>query len=481
MARPEPDTHPRPVIMWFRQDLRLSDNPALTAAAKAGPVIPVFILDDEACGQWKPGGASRWWLHHSLTALASSLAERGMPLVLRRGRAAEILDDLIAETGARAVYWNRLYEPFAVARDAAIKSSLEQRNIEAKSFNSALLAEPWTVKTGSDGPFKVFTPFWRAALQIAESSTPTPAPPRLVPPNAIPSGDKLDAWRLTPANPDWAAGFRAVWTPGEVGAHERLRAFVDGTLRRYADGRDRPDQENTSRLSPHLHFGEISPHQIRQAVESANERAPHAERNAEKFLAELGWREFAHHLLFHFPTLPERNFRPAFDRFPWRRDDKAFAAWTRGRTGYPIVDAGMRELWATGYMHNRVRMVAASFLVKHLMIPWQQGAAWFWDTLVDADLANNSASWQWVAGCGADAAPYFRIFNPVLQGEKFDPDGAYVRRWVPELKDCDPRAIHRPWQASNFASLSYQKPIVDHGRARTRALDAFHAISGATA
>lgn len=467
-----------PTIVWFRQDLRLADNPALAAAAKAGAVIPLFILDDETPGRWKIGGAARWWLHESLAALSADLEKRGLRLILRRGHAAEIIDDLVRETGAQEIAWNRLYEPFHIARDKAIKASLETRGVRVQSFNASLLAEPWTIATGAGEPYRVFTPFWRSASATVKDDSPTAAPKLLRPPAAWPRSDDLASWRLKPTKPDWASAFPDHWSPGEVGARKRLSTFLESALHRYADGRDRPDQDTTSRLSPHLHWGEIGPRQVWHAVHAAAEREPKRERHAAKFLAELGWREFSYHLLYHFPTLPERNFRPAFDSFSWDENEAVFAAWTNGRTGFPIVDAGMRELWATGTMHNRVRMVAASLLVKHLLIPWQRGAAWFWDTLVDADLASNSASWQWVAGSGADAAPYFRIFNPILQGEKFDPEGNYVRRWVPELAACDTRFIHRPWHASNVAALAYEAPIVDHDRARARALDAFTKISG---
>jgi deoxyribodipyrimidine photo-lyase len=469
----------RPVIVWFRQDLRLSDNPALHAALEAGPVIPLYILDDETPGAWRIGAAARWWLHKSLSALAAAVAGRGARLILRRGRAAQVLDALIAETGASAVYWNRQYEPFAIARDTTIEASLEARGVRVHGFNGSLLVEPWSVKNASGGPFKVYTPFWRAASSLVADQAPLAPPQRIAATEVWPGSDDIGTWGLLPRKPNWAKGFEAAWCPGESGARKRLETFLDGRLASYADGRDRPDRAVTSRLSAHLHFGEVGPRQVWRAVQMARLNAPALEGHSAKFLAELGWREFSHHLLHHFPTLPERNFRAGFDRFPWRGEDAAFDAWARGRTGYPIVDAGMRELWATGYMHNRVRMIAASFLTKHLLIPWQRGARWFWDTLLDADLANNSASWQWVAGSGADAAPYFRIFNPVLQGEKFDPDGAYVRRWLPELKDCDPRFIHRPWESSSFAKLSYQTPIVDHDRARARALDAFRTISSA--
>ncbi len=462
-----------PNIVWFRQDLRLTDNPALTAAVdRGGPIIPLYILDDETPGDWRPGGAGRWWLHHSLARLGDTLATLGAPLNLRRGVAREVLSRVAAETGAAAVYWNRCYEPFAIARDKALKASLGADGIEVQSFNSALLVEPWTVKNKSGEPFRVFTPFWRAASQDLQMPHPLPAPQRLSAAAGVAS-DMLDSWKLLPRKPDWAGGLRECWTPGERGAQNRLRMFLETAVERYAGGRDRPDQENTSRLSPHLHWGEISPRQIWSALEHADA----SRKNIGKFQSELGWREFSHHLLYHAPGLPERNLRNAFDAFPWELDEERLLAWQAGRTGLPIVDAGMRELWATGWMHNRVRMITASLLVKHLLQPWQDGAAWFWDTLVDADLANNSASWQWVAGCGADAAPYFRIFNPVLQGEKFDPNGAYVRRWVPELAEVSDKFIHKPWQAPT-PPAGYPAPIVDLAAGRQRALAAYETIKG---
>ncbi len=470
------ETAAPPAIVWFRQDLRLSDNPALAAAIAAKvPIVPLYVLDDAAADTWKAGGASRWWLHKSLEALSRDLAKRGSRLILRRGRAEKILPALVAETGAKAVFWNRLYEPWATARDAKLKETLKARGVTVTSFNGSLLKEPWEVKTGGDTPFKVFTPFWRAARSTLEPASALPAPKSLMLCDVWPLSDALADWQLLPTRPDWARGFEPLWTPGEAGARARLAAFVDDGLLRYADGRDRPAEDNTSRLSPHLHWGEISPRQVWHAIEVAKQ-SPRAEANGDKFLSEIGWREFSYHLLYHFPTLPEKNFRPAFDAFPWANDKAGFRAWTKGETGYPLVDAGMRELWVTGTMHNRVRMAAASFLIKHLMTDWRRGAAWFWDTLLDADLANNSASWQWVAGSGADAAPYFRIFNPVLQGEKFDPDGAYVRRWIPALAACDTRFVHRPWDAPNFRALKYPAPIVAHDQARKRALDAFQAL-----
>ena len=471
-----------PILVWFRRDLRLADNPALAEAAASGrPIVPVFIRDDAAAGSWTPGGASRWWLHHSLASLLADLARAGARLVLRSGDSATILRTLIVETGAEAVFWNRLYEPWATARDAALKSALGRDGIEVRSFNAGLLFEPWEVRTQAGDPFKVFTPFQRACLAASPPPPPAPAPRRLRAPAAAPAGESLESWRLLPTRPDWAGGLCAAWIPGERGAAARLERFLDAALARYPTDRDRPDREGTSRLSPHLHFGEIGP---RQAWHAARVRDG---AGVDKFIAELLWREFSHHLLFHFPELPERNWRRDFDDFPWARNPHAGAAWRRGRTGYPIVDAGMRELWATGWMHNRVRMIVGSFLVKDLLLPWQEGAAWFWDTLVDADLANNSAGWQWVAGSGADAAPYFRVFNPVLQGRKFDPDGAYVKRWCPELAALPPVLVHQPWDADDATLAaagvrlgdSYPRRIVDHREARSRALAAFARITRA--
>jgi deoxyribodipyrimidine photo-lyase len=471
-----------PTIVWFRQDLRATDNPALAAAAARGRVVPLYIRDES--GPWALGGASRWWLHHSLVALGQDLARRGSALVLRSGAAADVLAQVVAETGADAVFWNRCYEPAAIARDRAIKADLAQRGLAAQSFNASLLFEPWTVATRTGGSYGVFSPFWRACLAQPEPAQPTPAPARLEPAADAPHGENLAAWGLLPHAPDWAGGLREAWTPGEAGAQARLDAFLGDTLRHYHQGRDRPDLAGTSRLSPHLHFGEISPRAVWHAVRAL--AGPGA--GPERFLTELGWREFSYHLLYHAPEMPERGLRAAFAHFPWADDRAALHAWQRGRAGYPIVDAGMRELWATGWMHNRVRMIVASFLVKDLLLPWQDGARWFWDTLVDADLANNAASWQWVAGCGADAAPYFRIFNPALQAARFDPDGAYVRRWVPELAKLPNALVHTPWAAPEAALAAagvrlgetYPRPIVDHAAARRRALAAFAAMKRAS-
>jgi deoxyribodipyrimidine photo-lyase len=471
------------VIVWLRQDLRLSDNPALAAAAATGqPVIPVYVLDESL--PWAPGGASRWWLHGSLRALSADLAQRGATLVLRRGAAADALDTVIAASGATAVYWNRCYEPAAIARDTALKQSLKARGLAVHSCAGNVLHEPWELRTQSGGPFRVFTPFSKAAMQrIAADGLGTPLPaPTLTPFAGTVPSDDLATWALLPTQPDWAGGLRATWTPGEGGARTRAAAFLKDASAAYHQARDVPGVSGTSRLSPHLHFGEISARQLWTMSAGLEPNAGLA-----SYQRELLWREFAHHLLYHFPTMPEDPLRAQFNAFPWRRDAAALKAWQRGRTGYPIVDAGMRELWHTGWMHNRVRMIVASFLVKHLMIRWQDGAAWFWDTLVDADLANNAASWQWVAGCGMDAAPYFRVFNPMLQGAKFDPDGAYVRRWVPELARLPDAHLHAPWEAPADVLAEagvtlgrhYPAPIVDHKAARDRALAAFKGLAAA--
>ena len=479
-----------PVIVWFERDLRLADHPALADAVASGrPVLPLFILDDAAAGDWRAGGATRWWLHHSLEALAAGLARIGLPLVLRRGPAEAALAAIVAECGASAVVWNRRYEPWSRERDARIKADLTAAGIAARSHNGALLREPWEVRTGEGQPYRVFTPFWRQLRSMGVAGRPVPAPDMAVPPAAVPAGDALADWDLLPRHPDWAGGLRRAWTPGEDGARRRLAQFLDGGLAGYRSGRDRPDRAGTSMLSPHLHFGEISPRAIWAAVEDRGAADPARAADGEAYLRELGWRDFSYQLLFHNDRLADQPLRPEFADFPWRPADAQLRAWQRGRTGYPIVDAGMRQLWETGWMHNRVRMIAASFLIKDLLVPWQAGEAWFWDTLVDADLANNAASWQWVAGCGADAAPFFRIFNPVLQGRKFDPDGAYVRRFVPELARLPDAWIHEPWKApaevlrqSGIAlGRDYPAPIVDHGEARARALAALDPIKRSAA
>jgi deoxyribodipyrimidine photo-lyase len=460
-----------PVILWFRQDLRLSDHPALAAAAAAGAVIPLFILDDETPGDWRWGGASRWWLHRSLDALSARI-----PLVLRRGRADTVLQTVVAETGATGLYFTRDYAPWSGALENRIKAICDGAGITCHRHGGFLLHEPESVKTGSGSFFKVYTPFARACRAEGEPRAPRGAS-SVTWATDLPRGERLSDWGHLPSQPNWARGFEEIWQPGEAGARARLANFIDDGLSGYADGRDRPDRQQTSRLSPHLHWGELSPHQVWHSVKLAMAAAEgRLDQDGEKFLNEVLWREFSIHLLHHVPTLPEAPFRPEFAAFPWREDAESLRRWHRGETGIPIVDAGLRELWVTGTMHNRVRMIAASFLIKHLLIPWQAGEAWFWDTLVDADLASNAASWQWVAGSGADAAPYFRIFNPVLQGEKFDPDGTYVRRFVPELAKVDAAFIHRPWEMA-LPPKAYPKPIVDLQAGRNRALAAFKSLS----
>jgi deoxyribodipyrimidine photo-lyase len=450
-----------PALFWFRRDLRLADNPGLASAAAGGrPIIPVFIHDPE---HDKSGGALLWWLHHSLAALDKSLRARGSRLIIRQGDAAEVIPRLAEETGAEAVYCNRLEEPWAIKQQERIEERLKADGRAFVAGNAALLFETGSITTQTGTPFRVFTPFWRACLQETPPAAPLDAPGRLPPVDKAIASDDLDALALLPTKPDWAGGLRDAWSPGEDAAQAALGRFIEDRLQGYAKERDLPAEAGTSQLSPFLRFGEIGPRQVFHAI---RDTAPPSH-DSDRFLAELGWREFSYHLLAQFPDLPTRPLRPEFARFPWRADPDGLAAWQKGRTGIPLIDAGLRELWTTGWMHNRVRMAVASFLVKNLMIPWQAGAAWFWDTLVDGDLASNSASWQWVAGCGADAAPYFRIFNPVLQGEKFDPRGHYVRKWCPEVADLPDRFVHKPWEAGRA------KPIVDLAVSRKRALDAF--------
>ncbi len=523
-----------PAIVWFRLDLRIADNPALSAAVARGrPVVPVFIWAPEEEAPWQPGEASMWWLHHSLVSLREELRRVGARLVVRRGPTDQCLRSLLKETGARAVFWNHRYEPAVRERDERLKSMLREQGVEVAGSNGALLNEPWTIQNKSGGPFQVFTPFWKHCLSLPEPAEPLPAPRSLKTPSSVPVSLTVEDLGLLPGR-DWTGGLRDTWCPGSVGAGRRLTSFLNpgrvlspraplpgrapgrvlspkapllggalspkapdslahddfqpGTLgqrarprsalQAYDTARDLPAETGTSRLSPHLHFGEISPRQVWHGVKQA---AGGGDYRSSKFLCELGWREFSHHLLFHFPEMPAEPLRKEFAQFRWRRNAKWMEAWQRGRTGYPFVDAGLRELWSTGWMHNRVRMVAASFLVKHLLISWRDGAKWFWDTLVDADLAQNSMGWQWVAGCGADAAPFFRVFNPVFQGEKFDPAGAYIRRWVPELARLPDKWIHQPYrapaavlsQAGVEIGKTYPDPVVNHVIAREVALEAY--------
>ena len=474
----------RTVLVWFRNDLRLADHAALTAAtASAERVIPVFVHAPEEEGAWAPGGASRWWLHHSLSALAAQLRAQGSLLVVRAGPSGKALRALAAETGASAVYWNRTYEPLLAARDAAVAAALESGGVEAGQFAGNLLFEPGALRTQAGGAFRVFTPFWRACLTEIDRSTPPLPPARVrVPGGTVPASTPIDALGLLPRI-RWDDGLGRRFVPGEAGAQRRLRDFLEDSVAGYADARDRPGEDGTSRLSAHLHFGELTARQALAAIR-AGEHAPGASarsRGTQSFLRELGWREFAHHVLHHFPHTTEAPLDSRFAAHAWRKDPAALAAWQRGRTGIPLVDAGMRELWTTGFMHNRVRMVVASFLTKNLGIHWLEGARWFHDTLVDADLASNTLGWQWTAGCGADAAPYYRIFNPTLQAERFDPSRAYLRAWLPELARLPDDWLHRPWLAPAAVLAAakvelgreYPLPIVDLKLSRERALEAY--------
>jgi len=462
-------------VVWLRRDLRLDDQPALRAALEAGQVpVPLYIHAPHEEGAWAPGAASDAWLQRSLQALGEDLRARGSGLVLRRGDSAQVLAEVIAECGAEAVYWTRKYEPATQPRDARIKRTLREQGIACESFNGALLFEPWELATQQGGPYKVFTPYWRSALAQWRVAAPWQAPAQLPAPPKLGS-DALASWGLQPS-PRWDSGFWSHWQPGEVGAHEMLAAFVEGALQGYREQRDLPDRIGTSQLSPHLHFGEIAPWRIVHALQSLEGAAPATDRDA--YVRQLGWRDFAYHLLHHFPRTADHNLDARFDRFPWAAsDEEAVRAWQQGRTGIPIVDAGMRELWATGYMHNRVRMIVASLLCKHLRQHWRVGARWFWDTLVDADLANNTLGWQWVAGTGADAAPYFRVFNSVAQARRFDVQGRYIARWVPELARLPVAQRFAPWEhpeALKTHAPDYPpQPIVDLVQGRVDALAAY--------
>ncbi|MCA9805356.1 MAG: deoxyribodipyrimidine photo-lyase [Cyanobacteria bacterium HKST-UBA02] len=479
-------------ILWFRQDLRIADNPALSRAASSGaPVLPVYIHCPGEDGGLRPGEASMWWLHHSLAELDAGLQRLGSRLIIRRGAPQDVLAELADTTGARRLFFNRRYEPSAVEQEKRVTAHFLERGVECQSFNSGLLFEPWQVATGDGAPYKVFTPFWKSCTS---TDIKTACLARLYgPPASLPlpawkasSGLSLDELGLLPRI-DWAEGFRKMWSPGEEGAKVRLSEFLYGVVGGYSTLRDLPARDGVSYLSPHLHFGEISPARIWiEASEVMTELSRQEAASAGVFLKELGWREFAHHILYHFPETAGRPLRSNFERFPWRDDSDNLLRWQKGLTGYPIVDAGMRQLWSTGWMHNRVRMIVASFLTKDLRISWLEGARWFYDTLVDADIANNTLGWQWAAGCGADAAPYFRIFNPILQGLKFDPEGEYVKEWVPELENQPTSYIHKPWEAPPLVlaaagvelGANYPRPVVDHGTARNEALQAFSSIKG---
>jgi deoxyribodipyrimidine photo-lyase len=464
-----------PVIFWFRSDLRLADNPGLAAARDTGkPVIAVYILDDVNPGIWKQGGAARWWLHQSLKELGGKI-----PLTLRKGDAAKEIARLVKETGASAVFWNRRYEPWAMARDKKIKESLKGDGIEAHSFGSFLMFEPWEIQNKTGGSYKVFTPYSKACLDRGGIRQPLKTGNVEFKKFA---GLKLGDLDLMPEI-KWYKGMQEFWQPGEEGGQARLKEFVKQGAGKYKQQRDLPAIDGTSLLSPYLHFGEISPHQVWHAVSAMLTKNADAlvAANGQAYLRQLLWREFSWHLLYHSPDFPEQPWNKRFTKFPWIKNNRMLKLWQRGQTGYPIVDAGMRQLWQTGWMHNRVRMIVGSFLVKNLLISWRDGEDWFWDTLVDADLGNNAAGWQWIGGCGADAAPYFRIFNPLLQSAKFDPAGEYIKTYVPELKNVPAAYIHAPWdapplvlaQAGVTLGKNYPHPVVDHGEARARALKAY--------
>ncbi len=474
-----------PVIYWFRNDLRLSDLPGFNAAVATGqPLIACYVLDDETPREWQAGGASRWWLHHALSALAAELRSLGGTLLIRRGPAQREIPTLAEATGASAVYCSRSYEPWANALEKDLFQQLSSREVALKRYGGTLLFEPDTIANQAGKPFRVFTPFWKTCRRQTPPDAPLPPPAKPVFHPLAGAGLNPEDLALLPRKPNWAAHWSELWQPGSAGAQHSLQRFLKSALDDYDESRNHPDREATSRLSPHLHFGELSPRQLWHAIHQHCAEQPGLEHQRDKFLSELGWREFSHHLMHHFPTMVDQPFKPQYEAFPWIGTADNLLAWQQGRTGYPIIDAGMRELWHTGYMHNRVRMIAASFLTKHLLIPWQAGQRWFWDTLVDADLANNSCGWQWVAGSGADAAPYFRIFNPTLQGTRFDKAGDYVRHWVPELAAMPARYIHEPStapaqvlaQAQVVLGDNYPLPIVNHKAARAAALAAYASL-----
>ena len=474
-----------PIIYWYRQDLRTQDLPGLiAAAATGGPIVPCYILDDEAPGEWSPGGASRWWLHHSLASLGADIARLGGTLVVRSGSTGAELQRLIEETGADQVFCSRQYEPWAAALEKELHTELGASGVALKRYAGNLLFEPEQISNQSGLPFKVFTPFWKHCLKMPE-----PAAPRALPTDPIWFRENLETTplqdlQLLPTSPDWSAAWPGLWQPGSQGAAEKLEGFLQDGIGNYSEGRNHPALDCTTRLSPHLHHGEISPRQLWHSARQAAAITPALDGEVAKFLSEMGWREFSHHLLHHFPELEAQPFKERFRNFPWISNKRGLQAWQQGRTGYPLVDAGMRELWHTGYMHNRVRMIVASFLTKHLLMHWRVGAKWFWDTLLDANLANNSCGWQWVAGSGADASPYFRIFNPVLQGQKFDKQGEYIRQWVPELAAMPDRYLNNPWDAPAEVLQSagvtlgdtYPFPVVDHASARESALAAYGSL-----
>lgn len=464
------------VIVWFRDDLRLEDHAAFHWAMETGlPIIPLFIYDDKP----RPlGGATRWWLHHSLDSLYSDIQALGGHLVVAAGEAEAVLNRIISQTNAQAITWHRRYDQASIAHDSRLKSALKAKGLEVRSFQGNLLFEPHTLLNKEGKPFKVFTPFWKHCLTLPQPHQPLPKPrDARFAANLQALGTPLETLKLRPTHPDWAGGLRESWQVREQALPALIDDFIATKLALYKEERNRPDLQGTSRLSPYLRFGQLSVRALWHRLQAAIAMDPQLQAGGDTYLSELGWREFSYHLLHHNPGLPDAPLQSAFANFPWLDDDEALKCWQKGHTGYPIVDAAMRQLWHTGWMHNRARMIVGSFLVKDLLIPWQKGEAWFWDTLVDADLASNSASWQWVAGCGADAAPYFRVFNPLLQAQKFDPQGDYVRRWVPELANIPAPYIHTPHLGPY--KTAYPMPMVDHDHARKRALAAYANIKKA--
>jgi len=475
--------HPKPVIFWFRNDLRLRDNIALSAAIETGAhVIPVYIHDEGGGDTWRPGAASKVWLHKSLEKLGKELTDAGFhPLALLKGDTPSTLEEVIRKTQATAVFCSRRYEPWAVKQDAALASALAGR-AEFMAFDGFLLLDPDKILNKTGQSYKVFTPFSHACFEFGGIQRPIQAP-KGKRGEVVLKGDTLDSLGLMPKL-SWYKSIEECWTPGEAGAQAQLEKFIRHGLADYKTGRDYPAEEGVSRLSPHLHFGEISVRDVWHRIGAIAAKSPHSgmAAQAQGYLRQLLWREFSWYLLHHFPQLPERPWNSKFENFKWDKDDKLLKAWQQGRTGYPIIDAGMRQLWQTGWMHNRVRMLVGSFLVKNLLQHWRHGEDWFWDTLVDADLGNNAQGWQWIAGCGADAAPYFRIFNPILQGKKFDGEGDYIKKFLPELKKLPAAYIHTPWEAPPLVlaecgvtlGKNYPYPIVALDETRERALEAYN-------
>ena len=474
-----------PTLVWLREDLRLADNPALRAAADGdAPFLLLHVLDEAVPERWRMGGAQRWWLHHSLTALGEDVQKAGGALVLRRGDPRVIVPGVAAKAGAAAVHWNRRYLSFERETDDDVAEALRAQDTSVETFAGSLLYEPGEITTGSGTPYKVFSPFYKAMKAKGEPRAPLPRVTKMTAPRVVPDTDALGDWNLLPTRPNWAKGFEPVWTPGERGALKRLRDWLGANAARYQDERNRADLDTTSRLSPHLHFGEVSPVTVWHQVKERLAAGDIPDDQADGFLSEVAWRDFSYAVLAEFPQMLSGPYDARFARFQYDRPNGQLEAWRHGQTGYPIVDAGMRQLWQTGFMHNRVRMIAASFLTKDLLIDPNEGIDWFWDTLVCADAANNTASWQWVAGTGVDASPYFRVFNPTAQGRKFDPDGAYVRRWVPELAGLPKKHVHEPWLAPKAAlekagvtlGETYPHPIVDHAERRDEALARYQDI-----